>query len=73
MTRVAGQLFDADTTVDEIMNRCPETIRVFLDYRMRCVGCPIGCFHTIADAAREHGADEARFTDDLLKAAAKRA
>jgi hybrid cluster-associated redox disulfide protein len=64
--------FGADTTVDEIMRLCPETIRVFLDYQMRCVGCPIGCFHTIRDAAREHNADEARFTEDLLAAAARK-
>lgn len=61
--------FGDGTTVDEIMRLCPETIRVFLDYRMRCVGCPIGCFHTIRDAAREHHADEQRFRDDLMAAA----
>ena len=42
------------TLVDDVMRRCPATIRVFLDYRMHCVGCPIACFHTVDDACREH-------------------
>jgi hybrid cluster-associated redox disulfide protein len=50
-----------DTLVDDVMQRWPATIRVFLDFRMRCVGCPIACFHTVEDAAREHGADRDRF------------
>jgi hybrid cluster-associated redox disulfide protein len=40
--------------VDDVMQRWPATIRIFLDFRMDCVGCPIGSFHTIEDACREH-------------------
>jgi hybrid cluster-associated redox disulfide protein len=46
-----------DMLVDDVMQRWPATIRVFLDTRMRCVGCPVACFHTVDDAAREHGID----------------
>ena len=34
----------ADLTVDDVMRRWPATIRVFLDFRMGCVGCPIAAF-----------------------------
>jgi hybrid cluster-associated redox disulfide protein len=44
-----------DISVSEIMRRWPGTIRVFLDLHLYCVGCPIGVFHTLADAADEHG------------------
>ncbi len=37
--------------VDDVMTAWPATIRVFLDYKMLCVGCPISCFHTVADDA----------------------
>jgi hybrid cluster-associated redox disulfide protein len=57
------------TPVDDVMRCCPATIRVFLDYRMRCVGCPIACFHTVADACREHGVDHAGFLSDLRRVA----
>jgi hybrid cluster-associated redox disulfide protein len=55
-------------TVDEIMRRWPATIRVFMRYRMLCIGCPIGVFHTVADACEAHGLDEEAFSHDLLDA-----
>jgi len=51
--------------VDDVMRRWPVTIRVFLNYRMRCVGCPIACFHTVDDACREHGSDCKKFLSEL--------
>jgi len=48
-------MIPAHLPVDDVMERWPATIRVFLDLRMRCVGCPIARFHTVADAARLHG------------------
>jgi hybrid cluster-associated redox disulfide protein len=47
--------------VDEVMRQWPATIRVFLDHKMRCVGCPIACFHTVDDACHEHGVNGAQF------------
>jgi len=47
----------ADDLVDDVMRGSPQAIRVFLEHRMGCVGCPLGCFHTVADACREHHLD----------------
>ena len=47
--------------VDDVMSRWPATIRVFLDFRMSCVGCPIAGFHSVEDACREHGIDREDF------------
>ncbi len=58
-----------DWLVDDVMRRWPATIRVFLDTRFHCVGCPIGCFHTVADACREHEAELQPFLDALEAAA----
>ena len=52
---------DFDDIVGEVMNAQPATIRVFLDFRMGCVGCPIAAFHTVDDACKEHGADRDEF------------
>ncbi|MBM6582819.1 MULTISPECIES: DUF1858 domain-containing protein [Microvirga] len=57
--------------VDDVMRQCPATIRVFLNHKMRCVGCPIACFHTVDDACREHGVDRAKFLADLRAVATK--
>ena len=59
---------DPSNTVDDIMRLWPQTIRVFLDHRMHCVGCPIGTFHSIEDSCREHGVDI-----DVFAAALRRA
>ena len=52
-------------TVDDVMRRWPATIRVFLDYRTRCVGCPIGRFHTVADACDVQSIDAQSFAAAL--------
>jgi hybrid cluster-associated redox disulfide protein len=62
---------DFDMTVDEVMRRWPATIRVFLGFRMHCVGCPIAGFHSIADTCREHRAEPVLFLAALRAAAAE--
>jgi hybrid cluster-associated redox disulfide protein len=42
-------------SVRQIMTRWPATTRVFIDWRLHCIGCPIGELHRLADAALEHG------------------
>lgn len=53
-----------DDLVADVMKEQPAAIRVFLDFRMGCVGCPIACFHTVDDACTEHRVDR----DTFLKA-----
>ena len=43
-----------DMSVAEIMAAWPQTISVFVAYRLHCIGCPIGPFHTLVDASAEH-------------------
>lgn len=40
--------------VGTIMSQWPSTIGVFIAFRMHCIGCPIGMFHKLDDAADEH-------------------
>lgn len=56
--------------VGQIMARWPATIHVFLDQDLLCVGCPIAMFHTIIDAAEEHGLD-ALMLEQALEASIK--
>jgi hybrid cluster-associated redox disulfide protein len=55
-------MFDPDLSMDEIMRRWPATIPVIMKQRMLCIGCPIGPFHTVSEACRAHGLDEAAVT-----------
>jgi hybrid cluster-associated redox disulfide protein len=58
----------SDMMVDDVMTRWPATIRVFLDHHMKCVGCPIAPFHSIADATGEHELNAASFLSALKNA-----
>ncbi|MGO9771947.1 MAG: DUF1858 domain-containing protein [Roseiarcus sp.] len=62
-----------ESLVDDVMRTWPATIPVFLRYRIKCVGCPIGPFHTIHDACREQNADAASLLSDLCAAAGQEA
>lgn len=61
----AKRSLDLDLSVDHLMRKWPDTVGVFLRRRMLCVGCPIGPFHTVADACREHSIDEEEFRQEL--------
>lgn len=44
----------ADSIVQGVIDRHPQTIVIFAHHGLQCVGCYIAPFHTIADCAREH-------------------
>jgi hybrid cluster-associated redox disulfide protein len=61
-------MLDPGLSVDEIMRKWPATIAVVVKHGMLCVGCPIGSFHTVAEACAAHGLDRRSVTDALLTA-----
>ena len=58
-----------DMTVDQVMKRWPDSVRVFLDFGMGCVGCPIAEFHSVDEASREHEIDGHAFLASLRSVA----
>ncbi len=52
-TRVAAPIA-ADSLVQDVVECHPQSITVFNQHGMNCVGCYISPFHTIADTAREY-------------------
>ncbi|NIV36334.1 MAG: DUF1858 domain-containing protein [Anaerolineae bacterium] len=58
----------ADSIVQGVIERHPQTIAVFARHGMQCVGCYISPFHTITDCAREHAMNVAPLLDDLNQA-----
>lgn len=64
------RLIDMASLVDDVMRRHPSTIEVFVRLRLHCIGCPIGTFHTVADAAREHRLDAEMLLAELRAATA---
>ncbi len=56
--------FSPDDVVASVLERWPQSLRVFIDRRMACPGCPMMRFMTLAEAARAY--DLA--VDDLIRA-----
>ena len=61
-------MLERTMSIDDVMRVWPQTIRVVLDHRMQCVGCPLARFQTLSDACKEHGVDEDLFLADIRRA-----
>lgn len=59
---------DPKMTIDALMRQWPAAIRIVLEHRMLCVGCPVGIFHTIEEACAAHSVDRDRFAAALRAA-----
>ena len=58
----------AEMTVEEILNRWPATVPVFMRHRMACVGCDLAGLETLAEAVSIYGLNLAFFMDELHQA-----
>jgi hybrid cluster-associated redox disulfide protein len=64
-----ARLDDPDLPLADLMREWPQTITVFMRYRMLCVGCLVSPFHTVTDACAEYQLDEDLFLAELMRAA----
>ncbi|MAS44458.1 MAG: hypothetical protein CML46_11015 [Rhodobacteraceae bacterium] len=60
---------DPEETLAEIFARQPEAAAAFWARGMRCPGCPIAPFHSLADACAEYDVDAATLRADIQAAA----
>jgi hybrid cluster-associated redox disulfide protein len=54
-----------DMTIQEVVESNPETIRVFLDHGLHCIGCAVARFENIEQGAMAHGIDVDALIRDL--------
>jgi hybrid cluster-associated redox disulfide protein len=59
----------ADQTVAEVLATWPQTIRVFLEHKMGCVGCTMSGFDTVSDAVASYGGTLDTFLTQLAATA----
>ena len=55
-----------DLVLDEIVRRWPQVLRVFIDWHLHCIVCPISSFHTLADSAAAHGCSAEELREAVL-------
>jgi hybrid cluster-associated redox disulfide protein len=53
-----------DMTIQEVVQNNPETIRVFLEHGLHCIGCSVARYENIEQGALAHGID----VDNLIRA-----
>lgn len=58
---------DPTQTIQEIFQRYPQVIPVFLEFKLDCVGCSLEAFCTLEDVFREYTVDRQAFMTRLEK------
>ena len=61
-----------DMTFQKVLQKHPETARVFLEKGMHCIGCMAAAFESIEQGAVAHGMDVDELLNDLNKAVEKK-
>ncbi|MEK7487893.1 MAG: DUF1858 domain-containing protein [Patescibacteria group bacterium] len=61
-----------DSIISDVVLAHPETIAIFLQYGLHCVGCSMAQFDTIASGARSHGVNPEYIVKDIHARIAKK-
>jgi hybrid cluster-associated redox disulfide protein len=57
-------VIEKDMPIGEVVQKYPETIQVFLNHGLMCIGCAVARYENIEQGAMAHGIDvEALMTD----------
>ncbi len=54
-----------DMSIVEVAESYPDTLMVFMQYGMGCVGCALASFETVEEGALVHGLDVDQLVADL--------
>ncbi len=55
-------MIDRNTSINEVLAKYPESIKIFEDFGLGCAGCEAALFENIEQGAQVHGVD----VDSLL-------
>lgn len=57
-----------EMSIMEIVQKYPQTVEIFRNYGMGCLGCAAARFENVAQGAGAHGIDADALVEDLNKA-----
>ncbi|MDD3846695.1 MAG: DUF1858 domain-containing protein [Syntrophorhabdaceae bacterium] len=60
-------MIDRKTPIEEVLEKYPQTDRVFEEFGLGCAGCEAALFESIEQGAQVHGVDVDRLLEGLLK------
>ncbi|HOC45122.1 MAG: DUF1858 domain-containing protein [Syntrophorhabdaceae bacterium] len=58
-------MIDRKMSINEVLNKYPESMKVFEDFGLGCVGCEAALFENIEQGAQVHGVDVDRLLAGL--------
>ncbi|MBW2992707.1 DUF1858 domain-containing protein [Candidatus Woesearchaeota archaeon] len=61
-----------DMPIGEVVNKYPETIGVFMEHGLHCIGCAAAHFENIEQGCEAHGIDADKLIEDLNKVIEKK-
>ncbi len=67
----AKNIITKDMILGEVASKHPETVEVFLNHGLHCIGCGVAFMETVEQGALAHGIDVDALVKDLNKAAKK--
>jgi hybrid cluster-associated redox disulfide protein len=56
---------ELNLSIDEVLNKWPETIPLFIKYKMSCVGCDMNAFETLSNALEIYHIPTGQFLDEI--------
>ncbi|MGA9347267.1 MAG: DUF1858 domain-containing protein [Anaerolineae bacterium] len=62
----------AEMGINEVVTKYPQTIKVFFHYGMKCTGCYISGFHSIAESAKQYDIELEPLLSDLNEVIAEK-
>lgn len=65
------EVITKNMTFGEVLEKHPETVRIFFKYQLHCIGCPISAKENIEEGAKSHGIKLDKLLAELNKAAKK--
>lgn len=63
----------SDLIIANVLDRWPQTVEVFLEHRMSCLGCYMSCFDTLEDAVQIYALSRDSFLAELNQIACAQA
>lgn len=60
-----------EMTVGQVLKMYPQTVQIFLELGMHCLGCPSSALESLEGAALTHGRNAEELVEQLNKAIAQ--
>ncbi|MEI6731873.1 MAG: DUF1858 domain-containing protein [archaeon] len=53
-----NKLITREMQIDEVIQKCPEALGIFMKYGLHCAGCAFASWENLEQGAQAHGLDE---------------